>query len=50
MTASVPDRHYDLAGSLLAAAITEAERTGQPVRDCLRDAARAWLHVGARHR
>jgi predicted ArsR family transcriptional regulator len=39
--ASVPDRHYDLAGSLLASAVAESTRTGEPVRDCLRAAARA---------
>jgi predicted ArsR family transcriptional regulator len=41
LTASVPARHYDLAGSLLATAIAEATRTGAPVADCLRIAARA---------
>ena len=30
VSASVPERRYDLAGSLLAAAIAEAERTGAP--------------------
>jgi predicted ArsR family transcriptional regulator len=39
--ASVPERHYDLAGSLLAAAVAESTRTGAPVGDCLRVAARA---------
>ncbi len=38
--ASVPDRHYDLAGSLLASAVAESANTGAPVHDCLRDAAR----------
>ena len=41
LSASIPDRHYDLAGSLLAAAIAESTRTGAPVDDCLREAARA---------
>jgi predicted ArsR family transcriptional regulator len=41
VAASVPDRRYDLAGSLLATAIAEAERTGAPVADCLTAAARA---------
>jgi predicted ArsR family transcriptional regulator len=41
VTASVPDRHYDFAGSLLASAIAEATRTGQPVRHCLSVTARA---------
>jgi predicted ArsR family transcriptional regulator len=38
--ASVPDRNYDLAGSLLASAVVESANTGTPVRDCLRVAAR----------
>lgn len=41
VAASVPERHYDLAGSLLATAIVEAERTGMPVAECLAAAARA---------
>ncbi|HEY1116990.1 MAG TPA: helix-turn-helix domain-containing protein [Acidimicrobiales bacterium] len=41
LSASVPERHYDLAGSLLAAAIDESTRTGVPVGDCLRSAARS---------
>ena len=41
VSASVPDRRYDLAGSLLATAIAESERTGAPVADCLTAAARA---------
>ncbi|MGQ0618054.1 MAG: helix-turn-helix transcriptional regulator [Acidimicrobiia bacterium] len=40
LSASVPDRRYDLAGSLLASAIAESERTGAPVADCLTAAAR----------
>jgi predicted ArsR family transcriptional regulator len=44
LSASVPERHYDLAGALLAAAVAEATRTGRPVQDCLRDAARAAGH------
>ncbi len=39
VAASVPDRHYDLAGSLLASAVAESANTGTPVRDCLRVAA-----------
>jgi predicted ArsR family transcriptional regulator len=38
---SLPDRHYDLAGSLLAAAIADATKTGRPVAECLREAANA---------
>jgi predicted ArsR family transcriptional regulator len=41
VAASVPDRHYDLAGSLLATAIVESTRTGSPVEECLRAAAQA---------
>ena len=41
LAASVPARHYDLAGSLLATAIAESTSTGAPVADCLRIAARA---------
>jgi predicted ArsR family transcriptional regulator len=39
--ASIPDRQYDLAGSLLASAVAESANTGAPVRDCLRTKARA---------
>lgn len=41
LDASVPERHYDLAGSLLASAVAESTTSGRPVRDCLREAARA---------
>jgi predicted ArsR family transcriptional regulator len=41
VSASVPERRYDLAGSLLATAIAEAERTGAPIADCLSASARA---------
>jgi predicted ArsR family transcriptional regulator len=41
VAASVPERHYDLASSLLAAAVEESTRTGAPVGDCLRTAAHA---------
>lgn len=41
VAASIPDRHYDLAGSLLATAVAESTRTGAPVADCLRVAAHA---------
>lgn len=36
---SLPERHYDLAGSLLAAAVAESTTTGRPVADCLHEAA-----------
>jgi len=35
VSASVPERRYDLAGSLLATAIDEASRTGAPPADAL---------------
>ena len=41
LSASVPERRYDLAGSLLATAVAEAERTGAPIADCLSASARA---------
>ena len=41
VAASVPDRRYDLAGSLLATAVAESESSGAPVADCLSAAARA---------
>jgi predicted ArsR family transcriptional regulator len=41
VAASVPERRYDLAGALLAEAVTEAERTGAPVAACLTASARA---------
>jgi predicted ArsR family transcriptional regulator len=37
---SLPERHYDLAGRLLARAIIDSERDGVPVSGALRDAAR----------
>jgi predicted ArsR family transcriptional regulator len=41
VAASVPERRYDLAGSLFAAAITESERTGAPITECLSATAHA---------
>jgi len=41
VAASVPDRHYDLAGALLASAVAESATTGEPVRDVLRVTARS---------
>jgi predicted ArsR family transcriptional regulator len=41
VAASVPERRYDLAGSLLATAISESERTGAPIAACLAATARA---------
>jgi predicted ArsR family transcriptional regulator len=37
---SLPDRRYDLAGALLADAVSEASAAGRPVADALADAAR----------
>lgn len=45
LSASIPERHYDLAGSLLATAIAEATVTGRSVGDCLRIAAHAAGHT-----
>jgi predicted ArsR family transcriptional regulator len=39
IAASVPDRRYDLAGSVLATAVAESARTGTAVADCLHAAA-----------
>jgi predicted ArsR family transcriptional regulator len=48
VAASVPDRRYDLAGSVLAAAVATSTRTGAAVADCLRAAAHdAGRAIGA---
>jgi predicted ArsR family transcriptional regulator len=48
VAASVPDRRYDLAGSLLLDAVAEAERTGAPVTQVLAVTARErGLRLGA---
>lgn len=41
LSASIPERHYDLAGSLLATAIAEATETGAPIGACLSTTAKA---------
>ncbi len=41
VAASIPDRRYDLAGSLLATAVAESERTGAPIGESLSASARA---------
>jgi predicted ArsR family transcriptional regulator len=41
MSASIPERHYDLAGSLLATAVARATETGDSVSDCLSTTAQA---------
>jgi predicted ArsR family transcriptional regulator len=44
---SVPERRYDLAGRLLAEAVTRAETSGRPVAETLAEAARtAGLDLG----
>ncbi|MFH8249442.1 helix-turn-helix transcriptional regulator [Microbacterium sp. B2969] len=49
VVASVPERHYDLAGGLLASAIERAEEHGMPVREALEHEARATgADLGAR--
>ncbi len=35
LAVSIPERHYELAGTILAASIEESSRTGEPVRDAL---------------
>jgi predicted ArsR family transcriptional regulator len=51
VAASIPARHYDLAGSLLAEAVAESTRTGTPVGDCLRTAAHAaGVQIGSEAR
>jgi predicted ArsR family transcriptional regulator len=41
VSASMPDRHYDLAGRLLAGAVAESTALGEPVDRCLGQVARA---------
>jgi predicted ArsR family transcriptional regulator len=51
VTVSVPERHYDLAGDLLAAAVEESTRTGEPAREALmRLAGDLGRNLGARAR
>jgi predicted ArsR family transcriptional regulator len=46
---SVPERHYDVAGEIIAAGVEESTRTGQPVREVvLRLACEAGRELGAR--
>lgn len=50
VSASMPDRHYDLAGQLLAAAVVESTASGVPVDESLhriaREAGRTMAHEG----
>jgi predicted ArsR family transcriptional regulator len=39
---SLPERHYDVAGQLMAQAISDAQTAGTPVASALRKAARAF--------
>jgi predicted ArsR family transcriptional regulator len=51
LAVSLPERHYELAGRLLARAVTDAERDGVAVRDSLRRAAQeAGQELGERAR
>lgn len=42
VSVSLPERHYELAGRLLAQALEESETTGEPVRPVLHRRAHAW--------
>ena len=48
VSASVPARRYDLAGSLLATAVVESSRSGEPVAKCLAATAESTGRVGGR--
>jgi predicted ArsR family transcriptional regulator len=48
VSVSLPPRHYDLAGRLLAGAVAEAEQTGQPVQEVLERRARGFGWAMAR--
>jgi predicted ArsR family transcriptional regulator len=51
LAVSLPERHYELAGRLLARAVTDAERDGVPVREALHRAAHdAGQAIGERAR
>src|SRR4051794_2954631 len=41
LAVSLPERHYDLAAEILAAAVERSVRTGAPVGDCLQQEAAA---------
>jgi predicted ArsR family transcriptional regulator len=48
LSATIPERHYDLAGSLLAEAVVESSRSGRPAAECLGEIAHAaGRQVGA---
>ena len=48
VSVSLPPRHYDLAGRLLAGAVVEAEQSGQPPREVLDRRAREFGQALAR--
>lgn len=48
VSVSLPPRHYDLAGQLLAGAVVEAEQSGQPPREVLDRRAREFGQALAR--
>lgn len=48
VSVSLPPRHYDLAGRLLAAAVVEAQRSGEPPREVLDRRAHDFGEVLAR--
>ncbi len=51
VSVSLPDRRYDLAGALLADAVSEATVTGRPVEEALAESARrTGLATGAAYR
>jgi predicted ArsR family transcriptional regulator len=41
---ALPERRYELAGAIMARAISQASQTGAPIRDALREAAAAVGH------
>ncbi|GAA5207451.1 helix-turn-helix transcriptional regulator [Microbacterium kyungheense] len=48
LSATIPERHYELVGDLLAAAVEHADETGTPVREALAAAAfAAGASIGA---
>lgn len=50
LLASAPERHYELAGEVLAAAAVRSDRDGVPVREALAaEALRVGMQIGAAH-
>lgn len=50
LSISLPPRHYDLVGSLLAGAVVQAQQSGEPPRDVLDRRARDFGQAMARER